>query len=272
MDIPGLSRAVSMLRAYFETERQAGFPRLTRTPASNVISWLDYFASLPAPDQQALLDSLSALSALRFFPLALTHARILQLIDSDPPLIACRKALQSPQFSMGLRYEGIRMRKAMMSDPTSMQVMAQTRASLGFTPRDDMPAALVPDPEPANLKPAKAPQLRKLLNEMLKPSFPEKRKLPGGETVYTGTVDGSATTVRIDFGGMGMQMKYLVSVAANSAGHSLILASAEDLWMGGGGWDYITEENAEASVHLLGDSVHELVLLRNKISANPAQE
>jgi hypothetical protein len=272
MDGPELSRAVSVLRAYYQTERQAGFPRLTRTPASNVIRWLDYFASLAEPDQQALLDSLSALSALRFFPLALTHNRILQLIDSAAPLIACRKALQSPQFSMGLRYEGIRMRKAMMSDPMSMQVMSQSRASLEFTPRDDMPAALVPDPDPANLKPAKAPQLRKLLNEVLKPDFPDKRKLPGGETVYAGTVDGAATTVRIDFGGMGMQLKYFVSLAADSAGHGLMLASGEDLWMGGGGWDYITEENAEASIHLLGDSVRELVHLRNKISADSARE
>jgi hypothetical protein len=92
-------------------------------------------------------------------------------------------------------------------------MMAQTRAGLDFTPRDDMPPELVPDPDPARLKPAKAPQLRKLIDAAFKDLFaPTKEKGRGGETIYTGTLQGTMLKVRIDFAARGVQLVHGVSI------------------------------------------------------------
>jgi hypothetical protein len=265
MDVPGLDRVAAVVRSHMQAERQAGFPRLTRIPAASVIRWLDYFGTLDDAAGQALLDSMATLAAMRFYPPSVIQEHARHSIDPDASLIACRDAMRSPQFSMGLRYEGIRMRKAMMSDPMSVRMMTNTRATLDFTPRDDMPPELVPDPDPANLKPAKAPLFRKLINAEFKANLPEKRTLPGGEIIYDGLIEGTPTTLRVLFGGMGMQMRYSVSAGSPSEDCRLMLAAYEDFWMAAGGWDYITEENAEASIHLLADLVRDLVRLRNEV-------
>jgi hypothetical protein len=246
-------------------EWRGGFPRLRRIPSANVVRSLDYFATLDDARRQALIDSLATLGAMRFYPPPQIREDALRLIDSDPPLVAWREAARSPEFSMGLRYEGIRMRKAMLSDPMSIRMMAETRAKLTFTPRDDMPPELVPDPE--HLNPAKAPLFRKLINAEFKPLLPDKRTLPGGEIVYTGTVDDTATTLRVNFGGMGMQLRYSVTLGAAGDAHRLLTTAYEDLWMAGAGWDYITEQKAEDSIQLLGELVREMIRLRNAVAA-----
>ena len=73
-------------------------------------------------------------------------------------------------------------------------------------------------------------------------------------------------TVRIDFAGMGMQLRYSVTVEPRASVRVSLLAY-EDLWMGGGGWDYLTEENAAASIRLLCENIVKLVDLRSKIAA-----
>jgi hypothetical protein len=37
--------------------------------------------------------------------------------------------------------------------------------------------------------------------------------------------------------------------------------------VGGDDWDYLTEENAEASIQLLAENILELVRLRNRLKA-----
>jgi hypothetical protein len=39
----------------------------------------------------------------------------------------------------------------------------------------------------------------------------------------------------------------------------------EQLWGATTGWDYLTEENAEASIRLLAENILELVRLRNRL-------
>lgn len=110
---------------------------------------------------------------------------------------------------MGGRYVGVRMLKAMWGDPMSREMMARTRTILDFVPRDDFPVDLVPDPDPAHLKPAKAPQLRKLINEAFHKLFATgERKRPGGETEYTGALQSTNIAVAIDFSARGPQLRY----------------------------------------------------------------
>src|SRR5450631_4369832 len=147
MTLPWFDDVTALMKAHFLAEAEAGFPELSRIPSSGTIRFLDYFSSLSANDQTSLIDSHARLAAMTFFPSTMARDQMLEFINTDPALLAQRQAMQSPTFSMGLRYEGLRMRKAMLGDAMSMEMMAKTRATLDFTPRDDVPPELVPDPD-----------------------------------------------------------------------------------------------------------------------------
>jgi hypothetical protein len=119
-----------------------------------------------------------------------------------------RQAMQSSLFTMGLRYVGLRMLKSILADRMSMEMMARTRATLDFTPREDVPAALAPYPEPA-----KAPLLRKLIDKAFRKLFATgKQNRVGGETEYIGVLQGTNIKVVTDFSGRGLQLRYGVSI------------------------------------------------------------
>jgi hypothetical protein len=197
-------------------EADTGGGRVRRIPTAGVIRFLDY-ADSPA-DRQPLLESLARMHTLGFLYSPDSHDTLLRLMAEDPVCIAMQNTMRSPSFSMGLRYAGLRMMKAMLLDRQSVEMMAQTRVRLDFTPRDDMPPELVPDPDPARLKPAKALQLRKLIDAAFKDLFaPTKEKGRGGETIYTGTLQGPMLKVRIDFAARGVQLVHGVSIPTTHA-------------------------------------------------------
>ena len=263
---PRLEEVTALMRAHFQAEVEGGFPRLSRIPSSGTIRFLDYVSSLTASEQDALIDSHARQAALTLFAHAVSRDDLMAFLESDPVVRAQRAAMQSLPFSMGLRYEGLRMRKAMLGDAQSVEMMAKTRATLNFIPRDDMPPALVPDPDMAHLKPAKAPQMRKLIDAGFKALFaPQKRKLPGGSTGYTGLLQGTEITVWIDYAGMGMQLVYGVSIPDATKRVMVARLPYEGLWGAGHGWDYLTEENAEACIALLCELVEGLTTLRNRV-------
>jgi hypothetical protein len=146
--------------------------------------------------------------------------------------------------------------------------MAQTRARLDFVPRDDLPPNLVPDPDLRNLKPAKAPQLRKLIDTAFKSSFAaSKERRLGGEIVHTGVCEETPLAIGIIFSNRGPQLIYHVKIPDDSRTVFLIRFVYEGLWSAGSGWDYLTEQNAEAAITLLGELILESLRLRNKLFA-----
>ena len=259
----------ALLKAHLVEEAHSGFRTLSRIPSSAMIRFLDYAATMTAAERDELVSSFARLGAMRFFvTLAAVRDEISTLATTDPALLRYRAALQSAAFSMGLRYEGLRMRKAMLGDRMSVEMMAQTRATLDFIPRDDPPAQLVPDPDPVHLKPAKAPLLRKLIDKTFKDLFTgQKRKLAGGDTGHEGVFEGTNFTLWIGFAGMGLQLRYDVSIPDETKRVSVLRLAYEDLWAPGPGWDYLTEENAEASIQLLRELVIQLIRLRNGVLA-----
>ena len=268
MGLDKLDDVTRLLKAHLAEEALAGFPRLSRTPASSVIRLLDYHASLSPGDREALLFMLAQGAALQFFPPALVHDRAVDLVASDPAFLRYRAAQQSGSLAMGLRYQSLRMVKAVLGDPESVAMMARTRAALDYTPRDDMPATLVPDPDRGHVTPARAPLLRSLLNRAFGELFAvERRKLAGGETGYAGRLDGTEITVWIDFAARDLQLRYGVSIPDERRNVFVSRLAYEDLWAAGPGWDYLTEENAEASVGVLCGLVTEVVRLRNAVAA-----
>ncbi len=266
MSLQKVDDVSAVLKAHLDGEAQAGFPRLTRTSSSGTIQFLDYFETLAAADRDSLLAAHAEIDALNLFPSPAARERVMALVTTNPALVRYRQAMQSAPFTMGLRYVGLRMMKSMFADRMSMQMMARTRATLDFVPRDDLPAALVPDPDPAHLKPAKAPLLRKLINEAFPKLFATgKQKRPGGETEYIGALEGTNIKVSIHFIARGLQLRYGVKIPDETRTIFVWGLAHEDLWAAGPGWDYLTEENAEPSIRLLCENIAQIVSLRNRV-------
>lgn len=265
MPFDNFDEATSLLKSHLHAEVEAGFPRLRRTPSTAAVQFLDYFATLPAAQGDALLDALAQLGAARFSPPPEAHGRMQSTASANPAYLACRRALQSPQFTLGLRYVEPRMRKALLSDPAGRATMAEARANIDFVPRDDAPSDLVPH-DGADAIPNKAPVLRKHIDSAFRASFPRgKRNLPGGETQYAGTIDGAEICVSLDFGAMGMQLRYGVSIEDETKRTFVRRLDYQDLWAIAPGWNYVTEQNAEASVALLYEQIKQIAELRNGI-------
>jgi hypothetical protein len=264
MSLQQLDDVSALLKAHLDGEAQAGFPRLARTPSSGTIQFLDYFATLAAADRDSLLAALAEIDALNFF--LAVRERVEALVATNPALVRYRQAMQSAPFTMGLRYVGLRMLKSMLGDPMSREMMARTRATLDFIPRDDLPAALVSDPDPAHLQPAQAPLLRKLINDAFPKLFATgKQKRPGGETEYIGALEGTGIQVTIDFSARGAQLRYGVKIPDETKTIFVWGLMYENLWAAAPGWDYLTEENAEPSIRLLCENIAQIVLLRNRV-------
>jgi len=124
----------------------------------------------------------------------------------------------------------------------------------------------VNDPDVTKLHPAKAPQLKKLVKPLLQGVLGTKEdKMPGGTIKYDGALDGTLVKVRVDYAARDVQMIYAVSIPDPERKVVVVATGYEHFFGMGGGWDYITEENAEASIGLLPELVQRLVTMRNEV-------
>ena len=260
-----LSGIAALLRANFTAEAEAGFPTVKRIPSTEAVKFLDYFAALEPGGRGPLLDAMSRLGAFQFFPPPLVRQQALDLNANNAALVRYRTTLQSGHFAYGLRYVEPRMAKAMLSDPEGMAHLVQTRAALDFQPRDDPPKVLTPEPDIRKLRTAKAPLLRKLIEQGFTRSFAVKKsKLPGGETRYAGSLGSTELEVNVDFASRLAQLRW--SVTMRMADPQLKAFRLEDFW-GRMGWDYLTEENASRSIDLLSHRIEYLVNMKKRIDA-----
>lgn len=257
----------ALLTSTMVAEAAAGFPRLSLCPSSDTIKFLDHMATLAAPERDALFVVLGRVRAGHFFTFVpAVNQSTRELIETDPAFRRYRAAMQSRDYAEGLRYVGLRMAKAMLNDPESRQTMARARAALPFTPRDDLPPALVPDSDFSRIQPAKAPLLRKLIDPAFKRMFAtEKTKKPGGEIVHSGVFEGTPINVGIDYSARMYQIRYNLHIPDETKTIYTRNLSYEVLFGAGQGWDVLTEENAERSVALLCDLVARLVRLRQAV-------
>src|SRR5690242_19834303 len=124
MPLSKLDDVAALVKAHLAEEAHGGFPRLSRTPSSGVIKFLDYFSALTRADQDSLLDTLARGGAMRFFPPPLVRDQMMALANTDPGLVRYREAMLSAPFTMGMRYQSLRMLKAMLTDPMSIEMIA----------------------------------------------------------------------------------------------------------------------------------------------------
>lgn len=265
MEAPTVDSIAAILRADFAKESANGLPMLRRSPSTGTIRFLDYWETLTGSARGELLDAIARSSAMRFFPPPLIARQHEELRTTNPALLLSRDAMGRAEYTMGLRYLDLRMRKAMLGDPESVAMMAKTRATLGWEPRDDIRTDLVPDIE--NAKISKAADLRKPIDSMLRDLFANaKKKLPGGEAEYGGALEGREISVGIDFNARGIQLRTGVTIPDPGRRLFVWRTTFEDLWCGYSGWDYLTEENAPRSIELLREQIVYLVRLMNRIA------
>ena len=255
----------ALLRAEMAQEVDSGFTRLRRIPETDIIWFLDYFPGLTGADQNALLDELADSAALAFGPPTMPKLNEKGTIDAPPAIARMCKMRERPGGKGGTRYTDIKMLRAdpLMRQPDHYHSSWREHMTpLHFQPRSD----LLPSLE--NLKPAKAPLLRKLVNTALTNSPALKvEKQPGGVSKFTGRIGDSDLKVWVDFGGQMSQLGYSMSLK-NAAGEPLlILLNYERLWAAQGRWDYITEENAPRSVEFFADQVAYLANLGERVHA-----
>ncbi len=260
------------LRTKLDEEARLDFPSLRRIPSTGIIKFLDYFSALPPTQRDPLLDAIARVGAMQFFPPVEIAAEHERLRTGDPAYARYMAALHSPAFGYGLRYCDIKMARMMLDDQQSVDQMKKMRADLDFTPRDDPPAELVADPDLRHAHPAKAPLLSKLVKEALAnllSSSTKPARLPGGEMKFSGTLQNIPLTVSIDFGSRIAQLRYGVSAPVAGKNLRAFNLTYEVLWSASTGWDYLTEENAAASIELLCDRLRFLARLLEEIAALP---
>lgn len=68
MSFEKLDDVSSLLKAHYDEEARAEFPRFRRTPSSGAIQFLDYFDSLSSAGRGSLLSAIAEVAAKNFFP------------------------------------------------------------------------------------------------------------------------------------------------------------------------------------------------------------
>jgi len=264
--MPEMEQIVSLIREHLRVEADEGYPLLRRIPSTNATAYVDYLESISPAEREELLDARARVASLGFVLPPSAQQDVLQLVNSNPALVKYREAMLQGPLAMGLRYRSIRMAKAVLNDAQSLDMMQQTRSALGYVPRDDAPMPLVNDPDITKLHPAKAPRLKKLVKPLLEILLAAKEeKMPGGTMRYDGVLAGTPLKVRVDYAARDVQMIYSVSIPDPDR-KVVVIGTAYERFFGiDGRWDYITEENAEASIGLLPDLLRRVVTLRNEV-------
>ena len=261
-----MEQVVSLIREHMHAEADAAYPLLRRIPSTRATACFDYLERISPAERDELLEARARVAALGFVLTPAAQQEILQLVNSNPALVRYREAMLRGPLAMGLRYQSIRMAKAVLNDPQSVAMMQKMRSTLDYVPRDDAPVPLVNDPDVSQLHPAKAPQLKKLVKPLLQSLLgATEEKMPGGTMKYDGALDGTPVKVRADYAARDVQMIYAVSIPDPERKVVVIGTGYEHFFGIGGGWDYITEENAEASIGLLPELLRRLVTLRNDV-------
>jgi hypothetical protein len=247
------SEIIALLQTHFREEAVAGFPRLHRIPQTKTIQFLDYFASLGKAEQEALLDALALRGETCFFP---GRDRV---FPSAPAFDRYWMQVTSlGPFFGGYRYTDVKMLSALAKckEEGGLEGFLKNASELALQPRRD----LLPDL--SYLTPAKAPLVRRLVDAALKRrGFVRDKARRSGELKYDGL---AGVTIHLDFGSYMGQLCYTVSI--HSENIKVFRLNYELLWGQPGGWDYLTEENAERSIDLLPELVACVIRLTEQVN------
>ena len=253
----------TLLRAELTAEVASGFARLRRIPQTDIIWFLDYFSGLTEAPRAALLDELADSAVMAFGQPSSPKLNAMGTVDFPPAFAQIYKLRERPGGKGGTRYTDIKM---LGMDPSLREPSGyhsswrENLTDLHFQPRPD----LLPDL--SQVKPAKAPLLRKLVKAVLTESLGLRHeKQPGGTSKFMGRYGDGELTVRVHLGMTLGQLSYNVTLKNAENRPLFLLLSYERLWGAGQPWDYMTEENAERSVTFLAEQIAYLADLGQRL-------
>ena len=244
---------LEFIRREFTTEKESGFLRLKKVPDTNVKRFLDYFSTLVPQAQQALEEALPERALqIFFFPPDGENRTLRPDWNANAPF---QQFAQAMVWTAGPKYWGVRELKRWAS-PNLHKIRGMSI---------DVPEEIIR--LGPTLHPVKAPELRKRIKSAFMQMFSAKpRNEGGGNWLYEGRLHDSVVTVRIDYGGRSHQLRYEVMVQAHAPAVVLKRLTFESfLGAGFGWWNYITEENLDSSIALLGEFVTYLANLPSRL-------
>jgi hypothetical protein len=118
-----MEQIVSLVRDYMHGEADADYPLLRQIPSTRATVCLDYLESISPAEREELLEAPARVTALGFVLTPVAQQEILRLVNSNPAMVKYRDAMLRGPLAMGLRYQSIRMAKAMLSDAESVAMM-----------------------------------------------------------------------------------------------------------------------------------------------------
>ena len=279
-----IARIHRFLRSVFDDEAASGFPRLGRVPDMHVRQFLDYYGSLTVHERSELADASTLWG---------THT-LRGSVILEPSEINGASERPAGDALEGHAFEGLdiaamlesnvawrKWRHEMMNGKhrdrhwyTSVPILrlyragATMRRNAGEPPPSDWYAMM--EDYAASVHGAKAPALRKLARQLVKDRFAGRGiKGSAGDWTYEADVRGDRVILSIDYGSQAAQLRY--SLRAQTAAGTLILSRGFEasLGVGHGDWDFLTEENAGASIGLLGDFMEEIVRWPAQLAQQP---
>ena len=255
---------VGFLQSEFAQEQRAGFARLKRVPDTRVIRFLDEFASRSLSDKSTLASVLADWASFKFSD------------DPIPPSIVEQftRATLFRSLGQGLRYTGVNL-LAGLGKTESHGGLAGWLQRTGITGLAAQPPEnLVRDI--GDIVPVKIPTLRRLVKTAFAQLFAANARDIGSESwCYEGMLGACSLRVLIRYSGkMGRpQLAYQVQVRCKERALTAPNLCFESvLGVGFGGWDYLTQGNAERSVELLGELVEYVAKLPERLPARCGAE
>jgi hypothetical protein len=254
--------AVRFLRDEFAAEKAAGFPRLKRIPETHTFRFLDYHASLTPEEQEKLETALADWNARRLRP---------DVSAPDPSSASYQnyeRAISFHGFTGGLRYTPVTL-LAGIAKENKVGGVGWWLKAMGFSGLALQPPEGI-NVDIFNLRPVKGRDLRKLVEAALARSFaPQVREIGDGIKRYDARIGASAVSLLVQFGRRvgEPQLRYDVTVHHPPSGMAFANVKFELLLAAGFGmWNYITEDNAEASAELLAELVAYLAEVPERLS------
>ncbi|MFI5227973.1 MAG: hypothetical protein ACHQWU_02820 [Gemmatimonadales bacterium] len=267
-----VKRIHRFLRAVFDEEASAGFPRLARVPDTYVRHFLDYYRGLTAEEQSELAAASTlwgthtlSRSVIRA-PSAMNDgnadiaggARAVGAIEgidvaslkSNAALTRLRAEMWNGSHRDPYRYSSVPLLRLYRAEATM-------RRKAGEPPPSEWHGMM--DDYAASVHGAKAPALRKLLRQLIEERFGGRAtKGSGGGWMYEGDLRGDRVMLSVDYGGRSAQLRYSFRVDTTAGTLDLSRGFEASLGAGLGDWDFLTEENAAESIALLGDFIEQV--------------
>src|SRR5262245_2094927 len=123
-----MERIVSRVHEHMHAEAEAGYALLRRIPSTRATACFDYLDSISPAERDELLEARARVAALGFVLTPTVEQEILELVNSNPALVRYRDAMSRGPLALGLRYQSLRMAKAVLNDAQSVAMMQQTRS------------------------------------------------------------------------------------------------------------------------------------------------